>query len=63
MIDDNSCFVVPSSELSFDIEEIGDDGVKYRHVTNVSLQQVLSARMKDVKVVAVTGDPIKIKSE
>lgn len=63
MSDDNSSFIVPSSELSFDNVEKGEDGVMYRHVANVSLQQALSARMTDVNVLAVTGDPIIIKVE
>lgn len=54
----NSHFVVPASELSFDKEIVGEDGRTYRHVTNVSLQQALNARMSDVDVLAVTGVPM-----
>ena len=51
----NSNFIVPAEELSFDKEVTGDDGKTYCHVTNVSLQQALNARMSDVDVLAVTG--------
>ena len=54
----NSYFVVPAEELSFDKEVTGDDGRTYRHVTNVSLQQALNARMNDVDVLAVSGVPM-----
>jgi hypothetical protein len=54
----SSHFVVPAEELSFDKEVTGDDGKTYRHVTNVSLQQALNARMNDVDVLAVTGVPM-----
>ncbi|MBR5822025.1 MAG: hypothetical protein IKY51_04175 [Alistipes sp.] len=59
----NSNFVVPSEELSFDKEVIGDDGRTYRHVTNVSLQQALNARMNDVDVLAVSGVPMILLDE
>lgn len=54
----NSNFVVPAEELSFDKEVTDDDGKTYRHVTNVSLQQALNARMNDVDVIAVGAVPM-----
>ena len=59
----NGRFEVPSAELSFDKEVTGDDGNTYRHVTNVSLQQALNARMNDVDVLAVTGVPMILLEE
>lgn len=59
----NSYFVVPSEELSFDKEVTDDDGRTYRHVTNVSLQQALNARMNDVDVLAVSGVPMILQKE
>lgn len=59
----NSNFVVPAEELSFDKEVVGEDGRTYRHVTNVSLQQALNARMNDVDVLAVTGVPMILSGE
>lgn len=52
-----SCFSIPSAELSYDKEVTDDNGVTYRHVTGVSLQQALAARMNDIDVVAVTNLP------
>ena len=59
----NSNFVVPAEELSFDKEVTDDDGKTYRHVTNVSLQQVLNARMNDVDVIAVGAVPMILFEE
>lgn len=59
----NSNFVVPATELSFDKEVTGDDGRTYCHVTNVSLQQALNARMNDVDVLAVTSVPMILLEE
>ena len=59
----NSNFVVPATELSFDKEVTGDDGRTYCHVTNVSLQQALNARMNDVDVLAVTSVPMILLGE
>ena len=58
-----SCFSVPSSELSFDKEVTDDNGVTYRHVTSVSLQQALAARMSDIDVVAVSNLPTIVSVE
>ena len=56
-------FVVPSAELSFDKEVTDDNGRTYRHVTNVSLQQALNARMNDVDVIAVGAVPMILFDE
>lgn len=53
-----SDFVIPAEELSFDKEVTDDNGLTYRHVTNVSLQQALNARMSDVDVIAVGAVPM-----
>ena len=59
----NSNFVVPAEELIFDKEVTDDDGKTYRHVTNVSLQQALNARMNDVDVIAVGAVPMILFEE
>lgn len=56
-------FVVPSAELSFDKEVTDDRGLTYRHVTNVSLQQALNARMNDIDVIAVGAVPMILFEE
>ena len=56
-------FVVPAAELSFDKEVTDDAGLTYRHVTNVSLQQALNARMNDVDVIAVGAVPMILFEE
>lgn len=56
-------FVVPAAELSFDKEVTDDNGRNYRHVTSVSLQQALNARMNDVDVIAVGAVPMILFNE
>ncbi len=58
-----SDFVIPAEELSFDKEVTDDNGLTYRHVTNVSLQQALNARMNDVDVIAVGAVPMILFEE
>ncbi|MBO5890669.1 MAG: hypothetical protein J6Q28_04495 [Alistipes sp.] len=58
-----SMFIVPAAELSFDKEVTDDNGLTYRHVTNVSLQQALNARMNDVDVIAVGAVPMILFEE
>jgi hypothetical protein len=58
-----SDFVIPAEELSFDKEVTDDNGLTYRHVTNVSLQQALNARMSDVDVIAVGAVPMILFEE
>ena len=59
----NGHFVVSAEELSFDKVVVGEDGHTYRHITNVSLQQALNARMNDVDVLAVMGVPMILLEE
>ena len=56
-------FIIPAQELSFDKEVTDDNGLTYRHVTNVSLQQALNARMNDVDVIAVGAVPMILFEE
>lgn len=56
-------FVVSPAELSFDKEVTDDNGRTYRHVTSVSLQQALNARMNDVDVIAVGAVPMVLLDE
>ncbi|MBO7235304.1 MAG: hypothetical protein J6V05_01790 [Alistipes sp.] len=56
-------FVVSPAELSFDKEVTDDNGRTYRHVTSVSLQQALNARMNDIDVIAVGAVPMVLLDE
>lgn len=59
-----SRFDIPESELTFDREVTDNDGVTFRHITSLSLQQALTARMIDVDVVAVGSvPPLKSKEQ
>ena len=48
-----SSFTILSTELSFDKEEVTEDGDLMRHISAVSLQQALSARMIDVDIITL----------
>ena len=48
-----SSFTILSTELSFDKEEVNEDGDLMRHISAVSLQQALSARMIDVDIITL----------
>lgn len=52
-----SSFTIHSTELSFDKEEVNEDGDLMRHVSAVSLQQALSARMIDVDIITLGAVP------
>lgn len=52
-----SRFNISSSELSFDKETRNSDGSRSYHISTVSLQQALAARMSDIEVVAVGSLP------
>ena len=52
-----SSFTILSTELSFDKEEVNEDGDLMRHVSAVSLQQALSARMIDVDIITLGAVP------
>ena len=48
-----SSFTILSTELSFDKEEVNEDGDLMRHISAVSLQQALSARMIDGDIITL----------
>lgn len=52
-----SRFDISSSELTYDQDTPKGDGVILRHISTVSLQQALAARMSDIEVVAVGSLP------
>lgn len=52
-----SSFDISSSELTFDNEIHASEGVVRRHISTVSLQQALAARMSDIEVIAVGSLP------
>lgn len=52
-----SNFDISSSELTFDNEIHASEGVVRRHISTVSLQQALAARMSDIEVIAVGSLP------
>ena len=52
-----SSFTILSTELSFDKEEVNEDGDLMRHVSAVSLQQALPARMIDVDIITLGAVP------
>lgn len=52
-----SSFTISSSELTYEQDIPKGDGVIQRHISTVSLQQALAARMSDIEVVAVGSIP------
>lgn len=58
-----SRFAIPASELTFDKEITDDEGLTYRHITTLSLQQALAARMGDIEVVSVGSVPTLVSRE
>lgn len=52
-----SSFAISSSELTYEQDIPKGDGVIQRHISTVSLQQALAARMSDIEVVAVGSIP------
>ena len=53
-----SSFTIPSTELSFDKQEVDHDASVIRHhVSSVSLQQALAARMIDIDIITVGVAP------
>ena len=52
-----SQFEIPSTELTFDKEVVDEEGITHRHISSLSLQQALTARMNDIDVVAVGPVP------
>lgn len=58
-----SSFTIPSSELTFDKAVVDDEGVTHKHVSTLSLQQALAARMSDIEVVSVGSVPALVSNE
>lgn len=58
-----SSFTIPSSELTFDKAVVDDEGVMHKHVSTLSLQQALAARMSDIEVVSVGAVPALVSKE
>lgn len=52
-----SSFAISASELTYEQDIPKGDGVIQRHISTVSLQQALAARMSDIEVVAVGSIP------
>lgn len=52
-----SSFAISSSELTYEQDIPKGDGIIQRHISTVSLQQALAARMSDIEVVAVGSIP------
>lgn len=50
-------FDIPSTELTFDMESVAEDGTPMHHVATTSLQQAIAARMSGVEVVSVGAVP------
>lgn len=46
-------FEIPSTELTFDMESVTEDGTPMHHIATTSLQQAIAARMTGVEVVSV----------
>ncbi len=44
---------IPSTELTFDMESVDDEGNRTRHIATTSLQQALAARFTGVEIVSV----------
>ena len=50
-------FDIPSTELTFDMESIAEDGTPMHHIATTSLQQAIAARMSGVEVISVGAVP------
>lgn len=50
-------FEIPSTELSFDMDSVDEDGRRMHHIATISLQQALAARMTGVEIVSVGALP------
>ena len=50
-------FDIPSTELTFDMESIAEDGTPMHHIATTSLQQAIAARMSGVEVISVGSIP------
>ena len=50
-------FDIPSTELTFDMESIAEDGTPMHHIATMSLQQAIAACMSGVEVISVGSIP------
>lgn len=50
-------FDIPSTELTFDMESVAEDGTPMHHIATTSLQQAIAARMTGVEVLSVGAVP------
>ena len=50
-------FEIPSTELTFDMESVAEDGTPMHHIATTSLQQAIAARMTGVEVISVGSIP------
>lgn len=50
-------FDIPSTELTFDMKSVAEDGTPMHHVATTSLQQAIAARMTGVEVLSVGAVP------
>lgn len=59
---DRDVYEIPSTELTFDMESVDEDGTPIRHIATTSLQQAIAARMTGVEVISVGAvAPIRYK--
>ena len=59
-------FEIPSTELTFDMDSVDEEGRRLHHISTVSMQQALAARMTGVDIVSVgalPSIPYKVVSE
>ena len=50
-------FEIPSTELTFDMDSVDEEGRRLHHISTVSMQQALAARMTGVDIVSVGALP------
>lgn len=46
-------FEIPSTEFTFDMESVDEEGRRTHHIATISMQQALAARMTGVEIVSV----------
>lgn len=54
---DRDVYEIPSTELTFDMESLAEDGTPMHHIATTSLQQAISSRLSGVEVVSVGAVP------
>lgn len=50
-------FDIPSTELTFDMDSVDENGGRTHHIATISMQQALAARMTGVEIVSVGALP------